>query len=124
MAQLKDTETGERIVKNVYFSENIFKGPYINDAPDLFVGFNSGFRASWQTALGGIPKLLIEDNKNKWSGDHLVDSNVVPGVIFINRKVELKEPSVMDIAPTILGLFDIPKLKDMQGKILFKDEDK
>jgi predicted AlkP superfamily phosphohydrolase/phosphomutase len=92
------------------------------DAPDLFVGFNSGYRASWQTALGGVPNLLIEDNIRKWSGDHLVDSTLVAGVMFINKKLELKEPSIIDFAPTILDLFGIDKLKDMSGKVLFKDE--
>ncbi len=91
----------------------------MNDAPDLFVGFNPGYRASWQTALGSVPKILIEDNKRKWSGDHLIDPNLVPGILVINKKVELKEPCIIDITPTILRLFNIPKPKAMQGKELF-----
>jgi predicted AlkP superfamily phosphohydrolase/phosphomutase len=122
LAKLKDTKTGEMVVKNVYTNEEIFQGSYIKDAPDLFVGFNKGFRASWQTALGGAPSVLIEDNRRKWSGDHLIDSSLVPGVIFINKKVELKEPSILDIVPTILDLFSIKKPKEMSGKILFKNE--
>src|SRR3989338_3455003 len=102
----------------------IFIVPYKDNAPDLFVGFNAGYRASWQTALGGIPEMLIEDNNKKWSGDHLVDPALVPGVIFINKKLKLKEPSIVDIASTILDLFDITKPKEIHGKELFKDETK
>ncbi|MBU4252074.1 MAG: alkaline phosphatase family protein [Candidatus Omnitrophica bacterium] len=120
----RDVQTQEEVVKNVYTKEEVFDGSCIDDAPDLFVGFNAGYRASWQTALGGVPNLLIEDNKRKWSGDHLIDPELVPGVIFINKKVELKQPSIIDIVPTILNLFNIPKPKEMQGKILFKDYDK
>lgn len=120
LKQFRDPNTGEMIVKNVYSQEEIFRGPYMIDAPELFVGFNTGYRASWQTALGGIPCLFIEDNKKKWSGDHLIDSQLVPGIIFVNRKIRLKEPTIIDIAPTVLALFNIDKPKEMQGEVLFK----
>jgi predicted AlkP superfamily phosphohydrolase/phosphomutase len=109
----------KNIVKEVYKKEDIYDGPYINDTFDLFVGFNSGFRASWQTALGGTPKLLLEKNLKKWSGDHLVDPSLVNGVLFTNKKLSLKEPSVYDIFPTILKIFGLPEDKDTDGKSLF-----
>jgi len=31
-------------------------------------------------------------------------------------------PSIIDIAPTILGLFEITKPEEMQGRVLFRDE--
>lgn len=116
LRKFQDPKDGQAVVKNVYDKEKVFQGPYINDAPDLFVGFNSGFRASWQTALGGVPNLLIEENKKKWSGDHLIDPVLVPGVIFINKSVALKDASIIDIPPTILGFFKINKPAGMQGK--------
>jgi predicted AlkP superfamily phosphohydrolase/phosphomutase len=124
LKQFQDTKTGEMVVGNIYTKERVFNGPYINDAPDLYVGFNAGFRASWQTALGGVPNLVIEDNKRKWSGDHLIDSVLVPGVIFVNKKIDLQNPSIIDISPTVLGLFKINKAQDMKGKILFEDQNK
>lgn len=124
LKQLRDPQNGEFVIRSVYPQEEIFQGSYLKDAPDLFVGFNAGYRASWQTALGGVPNLLIDDNKRKWSGDHLMDSSLVPGLMFTNRKVTLNCPSIIDIAPTILSLFNIDKPKQMQGKILFNNEDK
>ena len=124
LRQFSDPQTGGPVIKNVYLQEEIFPGPYSNDAPDLFVGFNTGYRASWQTALGGIPNLLLEDNKRKWSGDHLIDPKLVPGVVFVNKKVELKDPTIIDIAPTVLNLFVIAKPKEMQGRVLLKHETK
>jgi predicted AlkP superfamily phosphohydrolase/phosphomutase len=124
LKQLHDPQTNEIVVKDVYKQEEIFNGSYSKDAPDLFVGFNAGYRASWQTALGGVPNLLLEDNKRKWSGDHLIDSALVPGVIFINKKIELKDPSIIDITSTLLDLFGIAKADEMQGEVLFKDEAK
>jgi bisphosphoglycerate-independent phosphoglycerate mutase (AlkP superfamily) len=88
------------------------------------VGFNIGYRASWQTALGGVPDRLIDDNKKKWSGDHLIDPALVPAVIFANKKIDLSDPAIIDIAPTILHLFGIAQPSDMKGRLLLKDEDK
>lgn len=123
LKQCKDPENNESVVRSVYAQEEVFQGPYINNAPDLFVGFNVGYRASWQTALGGTPDTLLEDNKKEWSGDHLIDPALVPGVVFVNKKADLRTPSIIDITPTILGLFGIDKLKDMQGEALFKNEE-
>ncbi len=111
LKDFEDTGNGQKVIKNVYVSEDTFAGPYINDAPDLFVGFNDGYRASWQTALGGVPSILLEDNKKEWSGDHLIDPSLVPGVIFVNKKISFENPSIIDIAPSILDLFGIAKPK-------------
>jgi predicted AlkP superfamily phosphohydrolase/phosphomutase len=114
----KDPNNGKQIIHKVYLREEIFRGHYTKDAPDLVVGFNPGYRASWQTALGGFPETLIEENKKKWSGDHLIDPEFVPGVIFINKKMKLDNPKIIDIAPTILEFFSLPS-NNMEGKNLF-----
>ncbi len=113
-----DPQSGGKFINRVYSGDDIFNGPYKNDAPDLFVGFNRGYRASWQTALGAVPAALIEENNKKWSGDHLVDPALVPGVIWINKKVKLSHPSIMDIAPTVLEIFLIPSPAGMQDSLL------
>ncbi len=120
LLQLRDPKDGGLVIKDVYAQEDVFGGPYQDSAPDLFIGFNAGYRASWQTALGGVPPQLIDDNVKKWSGDHLIDPGLVPGVIFINQKVELSGPSIMDIAPTILGFFGADKHKKISGEVLLK----
>ncbi|MBN1354094.1 MAG: alkaline phosphatase family protein, partial [Candidatus Omnitrophica bacterium] len=111
------------VVNRVYEREEIFWGKYTENAPDLYVGFNIGFRASWQTALGGAPRELIEDNLKKWSGSHLFDPNLIPGIIFSNRKIGRKNPSIYDITPSVLHLigFDEEKIEkcDFDGKNLF-----
>ena len=60
-------------------------GPFVDEAPDLLVDFARGYRASWGTSLGGAPEGQFEDNTKKWSGDHIIDPELVPGVLFMNR---------------------------------------
>ena len=71
-------ETMEHPVRRVLAREEIYRQFDPNTIPDLFVTNNDGYRVSWQTSLGGIPKQLIEPNKQVWSGDHCsVDPEIV-----------------------------------------------
>jgi len=62
LKEWQDEKYNKHIINNVYKQEDMFFGKYAKDAPDLYIGFNAGYRASWQTALGGVPEYLIEDN--------------------------------------------------------------
>lgn len=116
LLRLTDPQTGKPVVKAVYTRQEIYAGSYLEDAPDLIVGFADGYRVSWQTAIGGAPAALIEDNLQKWTGDHCVDPSLVPGVLFMNRKIARNNPSLLDIAPTLLAYFGLPASTD--GKAL------
>ncbi len=111
------------VVKNVYLREEIFWGDYSAETPDLYIGFNTGYRASWQTALGAVPEALMEYNRKKWSGDHLFDPSLVPGVLFCNKTITAEKPKILDIAPTILKItgFSDEEIKKCQfdGSALF-----
>ncbi len=114
-----DPSTGDRIINKVYKSRERYSGKYVKDAPDLLIGYNRGYRASWETALGKVPEGLIGNNMKKWSGTHLWDYKLVPGVILSNQKIKTEHPALYDIAPTILKEFGIKKDRDMVGEPIF-----
>lgn len=118
-----DGKYNKPIVRTVYKREEIFSGKHIEETPDIYLGFNIGYRASWQTALGSVPERLIEDNLKKWSGSHLFDPVLIPGVFFSNKKIMKSFPSIYDIAPTILKMvgFKEEELKeyDLDGEALW-----
>jgi predicted AlkP superfamily phosphohydrolase/phosphomutase len=120
LEELTDPDTHEKVIHKVYAKEEVFHGPYTGEAPDLFVGFNTGYRASWQTALGGAGPtgVVVEDNLKKWSGDHCFDPSFVPGVFLSNRSVNTDNPRIMDVAPTILKLLNTKIPEEMEGKPL------
>jgi predicted AlkP superfamily phosphohydrolase/phosphomutase len=115
---IKDPQTGERVISNVFRPEEIYSGPYASEAPDLIVAYNRNYRASWDTILGGYPKDIILDNEDPWSGDHCMDSQYLAGVLLCNRKVDLADPTLIDLAPTILNQFDISIPKAMTGRVM------
>jgi predicted AlkP superfamily phosphohydrolase/phosphomutase len=98
LPNLKDGTDGPQVVARVFDGKKIYSGDANNDAPDLVVGYAPGFRASWQTTLGGAPKSLVEDNARKWSGDHCMDPAAVPGVLFTSFKPEIPINTLPDVA--------------------------
>jgi predicted AlkP superfamily phosphohydrolase/phosphomutase len=118
LAALVDSDTGQRAIRRVYQAEKAYRGPYKGQAPDLIVGYESGYRVSWDAAVGRTTTAIFHVNTKAWSGDHCVDPSVVPGVLFCNRPIEAQNPRLLDIAPTVLDLFGIPKPDYMDGEAL------
>jgi hypothetical protein len=102
----------------VHPREAIYHGPYLEEAPDLIVDFAPGYRISWSSSMGGIAENLFEDNVKKWSGDHIIDPEHVPGVLFMNRPFRPEGARLLDLAPTILAALGVPKGPAMEGESL------
>ena len=94
---LKDPRNDAAVVVEVHDANVIYQGLHQPAMPDLVVGYNEGYRASWSTALGGVPKDVIEDNVKKWSGDHLIQPALVPGVLFTSFKPERDIVSIGEV---------------------------
>src|SRR5262245_24733827 len=112
---LRDPKNGEQVVTRVDRGVDVYPSAAAAKVPDLVVGYNKGYRASWETALGKFPRAILRDNTEKWSGDHLIAADWVPGVLLSNRKVMAANPSLLDIAPTVLAEFGITKPDNMKG---------
>lgn len=85
LGEWSDPASGESIIRRMFDGAEIYPGGEDNaETPDLVVGYERGYRASWQTSLGAVPQGLLEPNRQKWSGDHCMDPALVPGVLFAN----------------------------------------
>lgn len=109
---------GTPIITNVSLVEDVYPGAEPRIAPDLIIGYNDGYRASWDTVLGGVAQPIVEDNLDRWSGEHLIDPDLVPGVLLANRVVTASRPQISDIAPTVLAFFGMDKPSHMVGNDL------
>lgn len=117
---MKDPQTGAVAITDVYDAEEIFNGPYVDNSPDLIIGYNVGYRASWDAAVGKSGRDVIEDNTKTWSGDHCIDFKLVPGVLFSNEKVVAERPGLIDIGPSVLTMFGVNVPGYMRGESIFK----
>jgi predicted AlkP superfamily phosphohydrolase/phosphomutase len=107
---------GERVIRNVYRASKVYSGTATALSPDLIVGYCRGYRASWATCLGGLTEEALLDNDLAWSADHCADALEVPGVLFCNRALRSRTPSLVDVAPSILAEFGLPAPSSMDGR--------
>jgi predicted AlkP superfamily phosphohydrolase/phosphomutase len=118
LRELRDEEKGVVGVNEAFDTSAIYSGPYLENAPDLIIGYNAGYRTSWDCASGVVSGPIFEDNVRPWSGDHCIDPRLVPGVFFCNRAIAEQAPALIDIAPTALRLFGVEPPPHMDGRAL------
>jgi predicted AlkP superfamily phosphohydrolase/phosphomutase len=111
-----DPLTGEKPISKAYSARQMYHGPFTDQAPDIIVGYSRGYRASWATPLGKMPKEILEDNKNKWGADHCMDPELIPGILLMNRSIRAEKPALYDLTATILSAFDVEKPPGMIGQ--------
>jgi len=119
LEKLVDPKTGKTIVREAFITPQIHSGPYADMAPELLVGYERGYRHSWDCATGAVSTEIFTDNKKSWSGDHCVDPRLVPGVFWCNREINTDDPNLVDLAPTVLNRFGVPVPSYLQGRDLF-----
>ncbi len=120
LVAMVDPETNQHPIRRALTREEAYKKFDPNMIPDLFLLNNEGYRVSWQTSLGGVPKVLFDDNKKVWSGDHCsVDPEIVKGIFFTNRKLATtRAPYIGDVYPTVLGAMGVKVPYEVDGVAL------
>ncbi|MCH7838834.1 MAG: alkaline phosphatase family protein [Planctomycetes bacterium] len=119
----RDPQNGKRIIAKVYRTEEVYTNPDAATVPDLIIGYESGYRASWATTLGDLSNEVVADNDATWSADHCIASDQVPGVLYSNHPIATDDPSLLDLAPTILTLFHVEVPQTMTGVTVFDRKD-
>ena len=120
---LRDEEESTVAINKVFDRDELPSGPYKENCPDLIIGYNEGYRISWDSVTGKVNNVVFEDNRKAWSGDHCIDPRIVPGIFFCTQKINTKTPSIIDIAPTALELFGLHIPSHMDGHSLIDTED-
>jgi len=119
LADLPDTQAQRPAIRSVSRREELYSGAFVGSSPDLLVNFHRGFRVSWESAVGGFAQSMLADNLRRWSGDHIVDPESVPGILFMNRAAKHNHVRIIDLAPTILSYLGVAVPESMEGASLF-----
>ncbi len=100
------TYQGKPVIKKVFMKEEVFRGPLMQQAPDLIVLSNYGFDMK-----GSTNKQALMD-REIFTGMHTQDD----AHFLINRKdINEKKPHICDIAPTIMKELGIAIPSDITG---------
>jgi predicted AlkP superfamily phosphohydrolase/phosphomutase len=111
----RDPENGEQVVLRAYPGSEIFHGERASEGPDLVVGYNRGYAGSDPSTLGEITEAVLEDNTSRWSGNHLIDPRLVPGVLLVNAPIADAEHDLTDVTVSILDHYGLPPAQGMEG---------
>jgi predicted AlkP superfamily phosphohydrolase/phosphomutase len=99
-----DPATGGPAVTKVYFREEAYDDRgYLEIGPDVQVGYAKHYGGSNESVLGELTPEVLSDNTDPWSGNHIMDHEVVPGILLTNRSLPKPAGSLEELAAAILA---------------------
>ena len=126
LLELKDPRTGKPIIARVYRRDELFQGPFSDEAADLILDWwseDSLFSTAPSLAKDRHkPAVIIEEHRpsedSVWGGTHRRDGILVASGPALKRAAEIEGAQLIDFAPTLLHLFSLPVPEDMDGRVL------
>ncbi len=107
--------TGDRIIEKVYEKEEIYSGEYMSEAPDLIMDQSKGVHIP-----GGIGTNKVFESPERWWAENKKHGVFMAYGPNIKEGHQIQNVSILDLAPTILHLMDLPVPNDMDGKALME----
>jgi predicted AlkP superfamily phosphohydrolase/phosphomutase len=108
LGSFTDPKTGQRIVKEIHKREEVFKGRFMDSAPDILMVPNDGYSLTHA-------KSALEDAD--WvSGDHRIEGCIV--AVGPNVKPFEQPPALIDMAPTLVAALGAPTAVKPTGRVL------
>ena len=117
LAELRDPETGEKVVETIYRREEIYAGDYLEQAPDIvFIPTRLEYFGFGEYEFGSHK--IIESMQRGISGTHRMNGIFMAYGAGIKPGAEVTDASLVDLTPTILHLMSAPIPEHMDGRIL------
>ncbi len=115
LEMLRDPDTGDPFVERIYDREELFHGPYAENAPDLiFLEMKTRF-----VGRGGkeAPEIFGPPSYT-FSGFHRPEGILIAAGPHIRPNPERASYSILDVTPTLLWIFDATFPKDLDGAVM------
>lgn len=107
------------VIKDVVTGAEAFSGPALDRAPDLLVVLHAGYAIGAAGRLGAVPPSVLQDSTRPWipaaDGGDPADA----AGVFLATLPPRGDPSVVDVAPTVLGFFAIKPPPTCTGRNLW-----
>ena len=130
LLELRDPTDGQTVVSRVYRKEELFAGPYLDAAPDLYVRWRDDAYVVWSNET--VPRSQVFTRPRVLEMDDVVPDESAGArvgchrqegiVLFYGDKVRagghIEGAQLVDLAPTILALMDEPIPTTMDGRVL------
>lgn len=111
---LKDPETGKRIPIRVFRKEEIYRGNYLDRAPDLIIQLDKNI----QSIKSQVGSDMVFTNYRRVWGNHRINGIFLAHGPDIKKGERIENVRVFDIIPTILHVLKVPIPIDVDGRVL------
>jgi len=114
LRELKDPETGERVIEQVFVKEQVYRGPLMYRMPDIVFLPKPGYVSFEEYEFASN---RVFSTSKTISGTHRPYGMLIISHPSLRGPVKLEPPPRMeDLAPTILELLGVPVPRAMDGK--------
>ena len=116
-----DPKDGEKPVLRCDIATDVYTGDRVAEAPDIQVGYNSGYGNSDEAAVGRITSDWLTDNLGgTFNGSHLMSPDVVAGILITNQTVKTQTQTLADLTATIMDFYGLAIAPGMVGQNIFE----
>lgn len=113
-----DPETGLPVVTKMYAREAVYRDRgYLETGPDLQVGYGPHMQCAKDSSLGQVSGEILSDNHNAWNGNHAMDHELVPGVLFSNRPLKKPVEKLQHLAAAVMAEFGVTNFPRKHAQI-------
>jgi predicted AlkP superfamily phosphohydrolase/phosphomutase len=123
--ELKDPMTGQQLISRVYRKQDIYHGPYLDQAPDLTLAWWDGITLLGKPSFtqdGHEPVVSFTGGRpisaGEWGGTHALQGILVFRGKPFHKGKKLEQVEIVDLAPTLLHILGLPIREDMDGRVL------
>ncbi len=113
LQNIKSPFNNSKVIKKVYKREEIYSGRYLRQSPDLIMSSNTNCHIDGSL---GIRRIL--GKPTKWLADNKQGGLFIFWGSDIKKGEEIHGAKILDLAPTILYMFNVAIPEDMDGRPL------
>lgn len=115
LLSLTDPRSGERIVDQVWYRDEVYEGPQTHLAPDvLFVAREYSYLGRELLGTRGV----VETSMNWANGFHRMNGVFLAYGPRVRAGIQVEDATMVDVAPTILYDLGLPVPTNMDGQVL------
>jgi predicted AlkP superfamily phosphohydrolase/phosphomutase len=116
LMRMRDPETGELIVERCHVREELYDGEMTSAAPDIVIDWKDMKYWAFDVISGG--RSIIGPNLATRSGGHRMNGIFLARGPQIAAGAAVDGAQIVDVAPTILQLLDLPIPEHVDGRVL------
>jgi predicted AlkP superfamily phosphohydrolase/phosphomutase len=118
LSEVTDPVTGEKVAARIYSRDELYHGPYVDNAPDVvFLERYGQFAGRGAIETGDASQPMFGPPSYSFSGFHRPEGVLIAAGPDFARGEGRPTLSILDIAPTIYWLFRTRAPSDLDGRV-------